>query len=247
VDDVAQVSAWRTALDFSETCSKLAEVETIADALGNAVRPLGLRYFAVTRDLFRRAAFPKAALAVHWPEGWYEHYTAAGFYAVDPVVRRNRRFGQPFRWTDVLPECHGDARALTVMKVAANEFQLRDGICIPLHNAHGVEGGISFGGEQVELGADSLAFVHLVSLFAAAQITRVLSKEQQSARVPLSHREREVLTWAAAGKTAAETAACMNVSVSTVDKQIAAAIAKLGCATKTQAVALALLEGHVAV
>ncbi len=243
---MAQVSAWRTALDFSETCSRLADVEAIADALGKAVRPLGLQYFAVTRDFFRRAAFPKAAVAVRWPEGWYDHYTAAGFYAVDPVVRRNRQFGHPFKWTDVLPECRGDARALTVMNVAATEFRMREGVCVPLHNAHGVEGGVSFGGQHVELGAHSLAFVHLISLFAAAQMTRVLSEEQPSELAALSHREREVLTWAAVGKTAAETAACMNVSVSTVDKQIASAIAKLGCATKTQAVALALLEGHVA-
>jgi len=64
---------------------------------------------------------------------------------------------------------------------------------------------------------------------------------------PLTAREREVLGWAANGKTAAETALILAISERTVEFHIANAIARLGAANKVQAVALAVAEGLVAV
>ena len=144
-----------------------------------------------------------------------------------------------------MPESGNDARALAVMSIAATEFRLREGICVPLHNVHGVEGAVSLGGEHVDVSAESFGFIHLISVFAATQIARVMSSRQQDLTIALSHREREVMCWAAAGKTAAETASRMNLAVSTVDKQIASAMRKLGSATKAQAVAVALGEGLI--
>jgi DNA-binding CsgD family transcriptional regulator len=70
----------------------------------------------------------------------------------------------------------------------------------------------------------------------------VMANSSSNLTTVLSHREREVLCWAAVGKTASETASRMNRSVSTVDKQIASAMRKLRSATKAQAVAVALAE-----
>jgi LuxR family quorum sensing-dependent transcriptional regulator len=237
---------WKAALEFTERCNTLTEVNAISAALSEAVMPLGLEHFAVTRDLFRRNGFPKAALATDWPAGWYDRYVGSGFYAFDPVVRRNRNSANPFKWSDVLPECRDDKRALSVMHSAATEFRLCEGICVPIHNLHGVEGAVSLGGEHVDLNAESLSFVHLISVFAATQMVRATSSTQHNLTMALSHREREVMCWAAAGKTAAETASRMNLGVSTVDKQIASAMRKLRSATKAQAVAVALAEKHIA-
>ncbi|MEA2757919.1 MAG: LuxR family transcriptional regulator, quorum-sensing system regulator BjaR1 [Methylobacteriaceae bacterium] len=244
---VAESRFWKAALEFTERCNALTSVKTISEALSNAVIPLGFEHFAVTRGLFRRDGFSKAALATDWPAGWYDRYVAGGFYAFDPVVRRNRKSANPFKWTDVLPECRNDARASSVMHIAATEFRLCEGVCIPIHNLHGVEGAVSLGGEHVEVNAESLSFIHLISVFAATQMARVTSSLQQNLTMALSHREREVMCWAASGKTAAETASRMNLAVSTVDKQIASAMRKLRSATKTQAVAVALAEQYIAV
>ena len=239
---------WKKALEFTESCNALTNVAAISQALSNTVMPLGFEHFAVTRDFFRREGFPKAALATDWPSGWYERYVGGGFYAFDPVVRRNRQSANPFKWSDVIPQCSEDSRALSVMNIAAGEFRLREGVCIPIHNLRGIEGAVSLGGERVDVSADSISFLHLICVFAATQMARASSSvQQQKFTMALSHREREVMSWAAAGKTSAETASQMNLAVSTVDKQIASAMRKLRSATKAQAVAVALAERHIAV
>jgi LuxR family quorum sensing-dependent transcriptional regulator len=95
------------------------------------------------------------------------------------------------------------------------------------------------GGEHVDASKQALAFLHLVTVFAGTQMHKILSTDSKASGL-LSRREREVLLWAANGKSAAETASVMNLAVSTIDKQIASAIRKLGSCTKTQAVAKAL-------
>ena len=61
--------------------------------------------------------------------------------------------------------------------------------------------------------------------------------------INLSAREREVLIWAAEGKTASETADILHVSASAVNLYAQRAMSKLQARTKTQAVAIAVRNG----
>jgi DNA-binding CsgD family transcriptional regulator len=61
-------------------------------------------------------------------------------------------------------------------------------------------------------------------------------------RHSLTPREREVLWWAAQGKSAKEIAEILNISERTVNEHSQKAIRKLGAANRTQAVATALRE-----
>lgn len=63
--------------------------------------------------------------------------------------------------------------------------------------------------------------------------------------VALSAREREVLLWAARGKTAWESAAILGLSPRTVEFHLASCRRKLGVATKAQMVATAVAGGLV--
>lgn len=64
---------------------------------------------------------------------------------------------------------------------------------------------------------------------------------------PLSSREREVMQWAANGKTAAETATIIGISERTVEFHVTNAVACLGATNKIQAVALAVAAGLISV
>ncbi len=61
----------------------------------------------------------------------------------------------------------------------------------------------------------------------------------------LSGRERDVLSWAGRGKTAAETAAIINISDGTVETLIKRTYKKLNVANKTHAVAKAIILGLI--
>jgi LuxR family quorum sensing-dependent transcriptional regulator len=58
----------------------------------------------------------------------------------------------------------------------------------------------------------------------------------------LTAREREVLTWAAHGKSASQISETLSISKRTVDEHTQTAARKLGAANRTQAVAIALRD-----
>lgn len=69
-----------------------------------------------------------------------------------------------------------------------------------------------------------------------ARLARARPPEGVVAPVQLSEREIETLTWAARGKTSAEIAQIIGLTKATVDAHLDYARAKLGAATRTQAV-----------
>ncbi len=89
-----------------------------------------------------------------------------------------------------------------------------------------------------------LADLSLVLAYAQAAGERLLLADAMAEpENPLTSREREVLQWASAGKTAWETSIIMTISESTVGKHLDAAVKKLDCSNKLHAVAKALQAG----
>lgn len=64
--------------------------------------------------------------------------------------------------------------------------------------------------------------------------------------LPLSEREREVLRWAAAGKTSCEIGMILGVTERTINFHVASVIAKLNASNKTHAAVKAVLLGIIA-
>jgi DNA-binding response OmpR family regulator len=73
-----------------------------------------------------------------------------------------------------------------------------------------------------------------------ARLARVARLEVWPRSIQLSEREVEVLTWSARGKTSDEIATILGLSKRTVDFHVDNARAKLGVATRTQAVVKAV-------
>ena len=61
----------------------------------------------------------------------------------------------------------------------------------------------------------------------------------------LSPREREVLTWAAVGKSAWEIGVLLGISKRTVEQHVATAARKLGANNRTHAVAISVRNGII--
>jgi DNA-binding CsgD family transcriptional regulator len=85
--------------------------------------------------------------------------------------------------------------------------------------------------------------VHLFAHYFHLRMRNVIAAQSVTSEFDLSPREREVLQWAAEGKTAWETAQLLGVSESAVNLYAGNAMQKLRAKTKTQAVAIAVRNG----
>jgi DNA-binding CsgD family transcriptional regulator len=94
--------------------------------------------------------------------------------------------------------------------------------------------------QWLELRRDMVCGAHLFAHYFHQRMRGVIAARPVSAAFDLSPREREVLKWAADGKTAWETAQLLGVSESAVRLYASNAMTKLRAKTKTQAVAIAV-------
>jgi DNA-binding NarL/FixJ family response regulator len=85
----------------------------------------------------------------------------------------------------------------------------------------------------------------VLATIITARLAGVARRELRPKLAPLIDREVETLTWVARGKTSAEIAQILNLSKRTVDFHIDNARAKLGAATRTEAVVKAADGGLI--
>jgi DNA-binding CsgD family transcriptional regulator len=164
----------------------------------------------------------------------------------DPLLATMKRTGVPFTWGQ---STYVRAGAADLWETQA-QFGYKTGIAMAMHLPNGRHFLVGFD-REAPLPADDEMQMRLLAdlqLFAShAQEVAVRLLEPASAQLmtvasttDLTSREREVLKWAAQGKTTWETSKILGLSRHTTTKHVDAAIKRLGCASKTQAVAEAL-------
>src|SRR3546814_8760188 len=98
----------------------------------------------------------------------------------------------------------------------ATEFGLRQGICVPVHAPFASPSVVTVSGEIVDLAPATRHVVGLLARQALQSVQRLRSGSGDSLKPALSEREREVLRWVAAGKTAWEASRILSLSEHTV-------------------------------
>jgi LuxR family quorum sensing-dependent transcriptional regulator len=117
------------------------------------------------------------------------------------------------------------------------------GLIIPLGRPANIPACVWLAGEDPDLDDDVKRAIQLIALFASS-MAHVLSN---AADIPphtsrLTVREREVLTWAAQGKSAWEIGKILNITKRTVEEHTKNAIRKLGAVNRTHAIVVSLRE-----
>lgn len=204
-------------------------------------------------------------------DAWETEYADNNFINVDACITRARRTNRPFTWSSVeLPQRLGKRKpgAHKTMD-AAQDHGFNEGFVIPFHFAD--ERGLVHSSVCTffwkdkpkdfyrKIAADA-RYLHLILLYWAQrsiEIRRKTVQAQSSDVVPLNQwamarkksrltdRERDVLAWAARGKTASETADILAISNDTVQTHIKHCVQKLNAGNKTHAVAKAVHLGLV--
>lgn len=179
-----------------------------------------------------------------YPTDWAKHYFEQGYDEIDPVVKGGMRGIMPFDWASI------DAGATQIQAFfgEAREFGIGDrGVSIPIRGASGDEALFSVT-SHLSLSswkAFKTETLGALTLFAFQFHQCVLEMEmrrRQIKPVSLSSRERELLKWAAAGKSTWDTAQILGLSENTVRFYLSKVQAKLGAANKPNAVAIAIRQ-----
>jgi LuxR family quorum sensing-dependent transcriptional regulator len=238
------VPAVEGAVAFAETCERLDTQEAIAKAFEGAVRAFGLDHYIV-------AVFPPPAAPLEpfvilnaWPGEWYERYDQKHYFDDDPVGQFALRQTQPFRWSDV-PGSFNAHRHSAVIMDEAKAFGLVDGYCIPLHSPSGGRGAIALTARYATgFSAPERAALHVLALTAFGRFA-ALRGEVAVPGPRLSRREREVLTWIAAGKSAWEVSCILSIAERTVIAHLENVRRRLDVANTLQAVVTCIRLGEI--
>lgn len=242
----------RQSFDLIDGLDGLSDPLDVQKSIFDLVARCGFSYFAITRlPQPSERIGPNLLLSV-WPEGWLSHYDRVGHYRHDPVVHHCLRTTEPFAWSEVPPAPDAAPQARRVME-EAREHGMGAGYCVPVHDAGGFQGGISLAGERVEMTPRVRRAIHLLGLYAWSAATRTTAPRPKMSVGPkpsasskpsagrlLSARERDVLAFAAQGRTREETADLLGVSVETVSTHLRNARSKIGTRNTTHTVIEAL-------
>lgn len=185
-------------------------------------------------------------LSTGWDPEWQKRYLSKNYVLHDPVVARATFSAVPFIWSETRSDSNVTTRGLRILD-EASEFQMQDGVFVPIHSPKGLIGSLTLGGYDAKLGADDLRALHLAGLCAYNHLLELAKPDFPDAEPEqfLTKREIECLKWTAAGKTSAEIADRLDISRHTADWYLKEAMRKLGAANRTHAVALAFRFGII--
>jgi DNA-binding CsgD family transcriptional regulator len=148
----------------------------------------------------------------------------------------------PFDWAELRD---ADETARAIHHVAEGFGIGRQGISFPIRDPGFGEAMFSVNFEcddrhWAEVRNDLVKVFHLFAHYFHLRMKNVIAARPITAEFDLSPREREVLKWAADGKTSWETARVLGLSERAVRLYTENAMSKLRAKTKTQAVAIAV-------
>jgi LuxR family transcriptional regulator, quorum-sensing system regulator BjaR1 len=231
-------------MDFVEQIAHVTDERMVVKLFHEQVRAFGYETAIIAGLPSSSERFDQKVLSRYWPDEWYRVYVSKNYIVDDPVARMCRRTESPFLWNEAVNEKSRSPRAQAIMG-EAREFNMKDGLCIPIYGMKGFRAGVSLGAAEMDKDQWTLATTHLIGLMTYTRLYQIVSPPD--ARLILSKRERDILQWTAGGKSAWEISCILSISVNTVNKHIVNATRKLDSTNKTQAVARALVLNEIAV
>lgn len=232
VDLIVQNPALDLGKSLFKICSKFNFVNATYFGTGILGLPLGEHILLTT-----------------YPKAWINHYFEQGYEHLDPIIFAGNKSILPMDWSTIEVKKYHSKKFFG----EAAEFGLgRNGLTISVRGIHGDHSLFSVNTHtevQEWIRKDTRVFSDL-TYFAHLLHQQVINKHAPALsiiEITLSQREKEVLRWAALGKTAWETSQIINLAEKTVSFYISNACTKLKVATKTQAVAKVILERSIIV
>jgi LuxR family transcriptional regulator, quorum-sensing system regulator BjaR1 len=237
VHDLLTIS--RAAFDFVDAIERVTDPGTVIELFDGELKRYGFHAWLITGLPNHGERIDPLMMLNGWPKGWTETYTRLNLVQNDPVVAHCFRSTAPFVWRDAPYDPLTNPKAKEVMD-RATDFRMNEGFCVPIHSSEGFQAVVTMAGEQVEAARQVRRALHLMALYAYGKAVELcLPKKFPQPRL-LTKREREVLQWTAAGKTAWEISQILGVAESTIIAHLKSAAAKYDTSNRVATVVAAL-------
>lgn len=230
-------AAANTALAIEEA----RKLSVIQEGVRAFAAPLGYDRFI----LFSAAAAREEVIErIFWVEGdWFgtgETVDAITYARRCPMTRHIFEVSEPFFWTKTKGE-KGELYQI----VRRPHGRGIHGVQIPIFGRTGLEGAMSLAGEHIDFSPKARLALTMVATASFLAARRLLEAPVGSTIGKLSGREREILTWTAAGRRQADIAATLGLSERTIENHLRRIRRRLGVATTAQAIRVAIRNGDI--
>ncbi|MBV9044128.1 MAG: LuxR family transcriptional regulator [Alphaproteobacteria bacterium] len=231
-----------TAFEFIEQIDQKNDIPSLIKAFQDLISKFGMACFLMGDPSQPKLLREDRVWAATWPEGWLHHWMSHNYLAVDPVINQLLARNEPIRWSNSVANDDTGKRIFN----EATEFNIKDGFALPIYSRDGVVVGITMGTDHYELGKQDEACLHLASIYFHAKLERLRAEAAPKPNGPkLTPRERECLSWVAAGKTDWEISQILSISEQTAHEYVQNALTKLNATTRAQAVAVAIFRKQI--
>jgi len=234
--------------DFVTDTHRAADGQTLFNLLGRAVGQYGYDrlIFSAPFDLDLPPELNTHGVYQNYPEDWQAYYAENGCARFDPVLLAAATRDSAFTWEGLEKTSAYSRTQIRFMRLS-EEAGLNHGVGVPLHSSRAVIAGV---GLASSLKTDATQ-PHLDLLNAFCTQFYISFKrlyDRPGANRPpaaLSAKEKEILTWVAAGKTDDDIGAILSISRNTVDTHIRHIFHKLDAPNRVTAVVKAIMGGHI--
>ncbi|HIG21867.1 MAG TPA: LuxR family transcriptional regulator [Henriciella marina] len=241
--------------DSSQTLE--SELLLLANKVADAGRQIGLPYTAVSADISSPRPMcddegqPFAETVFRWIDPELQYWKDRMFALRSTLVHATRTCAEPFYYSNGKIGSWRRNAAL----VAANDPEqykaanIHAAIVSPVYLPGGVISAVVWASDEdidlTDIFAAEAGHLHALALKFIATYHDARALGPQAPAVYLTRREIQCLKWAAAGKTDAEIATIMDISVPTVRFHITNSATKLGVAGKARAIQRASTLGYI--
>jgi LuxR family transcriptional regulator, quorum-sensing system regulator RaiR len=230
---------------YSEVTASVDEITT-AEQLHAFIRQI-LRAYELKNGVYYLPGMTgeveiKPFYFVTWSQDWFHRYIEADYLMVDPVVTEGFGGLLPIDWSTL------DRRAPRVKQMFGESLEFgvgRQGLTFPIRGPKGESALFSVTSdlpdkEWAEAKRTYIRDLQILAHTIHAKAMTISGAPETEYRKRLTPRERECLTWCAAGKTSDDIATILRISEGVVRIHLRSAQQKLGCLNRTHTVAKAM-------
>lgn len=230
---------------FTQEVMQITDVAGLNDLLLEVCSELGCSWFALSHHVDFLAA-PHKGIRVHnYPPDWARWFDEERLGLSDPVHRESQRRLAGFLWSDMPERAVSRPQDKEIFR-RARRHGIGDGLTVPAHLPGEAHGSVSFAWMPgVAAHPEALYFAQMIS-GPAFEAARLLAFPELAGLGPrLTDRQREILIWAASGKSAWDISRIEGLSKDTVKEHLRNARARYNVHGGTPLTIRALFAGDI--